>query len=348
MKQSFSPDSELILLMEKASSDLGFSPEGWQATLLQGDGSDRKFFRLRRGASHFVALISPRRNANGTDENDSYFLIGKHLSRHHLPVPEILWADPDRGYFLLQDLGDCHLQKHLRRGAVPPYPAYRNAIRLLAQLHRRTPKDFDPSYCFDTALYDPSFVYEREPEYFRKSFLGTYLGLETAKEDLRRDFENLSEAAGVRETTQILHRDFQSRNLMLCRGGLWIIDFQGMRFGPSVYDLASLLLDPYVMLPMPLQAKLVDLYWSAAQGDLNCSYRRFFDKYRFVRLCRNLQVLGAYGYLGVTLGKTQFLRYIPGAFRQLCHWMEGPCKGQFPTLEKWVRRARKILEEREP
>ena len=36
-----------------------------------------------------------------------------------------------------------------------------------------------------------------------------------------------------------MHRDFQSRNLMVHQGRLWLIDFQGMRFGPPAYDLAG-------------------------------------------------------------------------------------------------------------
>ena len=75
------------------------------------------------------------------------------------------------------------------------------------------------------------------------------LGLEIDPDELRPDFEALAEAAGVVKSSLVFHRDFQSRNIMVCRAGLWLLDFQGMRFGPPAYDLASLLIDPYVSIP---------------------------------------------------------------------------------------------------
>jgi len=43
-----------------------------------------------------------------------------------------------------------------------------------------------------------------------------------------------------------MHRDFQSKNLMIKNEQIFVIDFQGARLGPPSYDLASLLFDPYV------------------------------------------------------------------------------------------------------
>ena len=93
-----------------------------------------------------------------------------------------------------------------------------------------------------------------------------------------------------------MHRDFQSRNLMVHQGRLWLIDFQGMRFGPPAYDLAALLIDPYVTLPESLQQGLIELYWSAAGSFLGGDCQGFRQHLQAVRLCRNLQVLGAYGF----------------------------------------------------
>ena len=44
----------------------------------------------------------------------------------------------------------------------------------------------------------------------------------------------------------LVHRDFQSQNIIIRNGHAYLIDFQGMRPGLSEYDLASLLFDPYV------------------------------------------------------------------------------------------------------
>lgn len=309
---------------------------GIEIQRIPGDGSDRQFFRMRKKDFHCVVLISPRREGCGIDENDSYFRVGKHLYSAGIPVPKILWADAARGCFVLEDVGDLHLQKYANRGRAEPLALYRKVLRLLAALHRKAPVGFESDFCFDRDLYDAPFIYERELEYFRKSFLVRYLGLDVSSEDLRTDFERLAEDAGWRDRSLVMHRDFQSRNVMVYRGGLRLIDFQGMRFGPPHYDLASLLIDPYVHLARNTQAALVELYWTACRDFLGGSSSEFRNKYTVVRLCRNLQILGAFGHLGVVGNKPQFLQYVPGAWRALVGWLDDCCRGRYPQIERWI------------
>ncbi len=87
---------------------------------------------------------------------------------------------------------------------------------------------------------------------------------------------------------------------------LRLIDFQGMRFGPPAYDLASLLIDPYVRISPEMERKALALYWSQARRYQDGSFGCFLKSYGVLRLCRNLQVLGAYSYLGLVKGKTPF------------------------------------------
>jgi aminoglycoside/choline kinase family phosphotransferase len=123
---------------------------------------------------------------------------------------------------------------------------------------------------------------------------------------------------------------------MVHRGRLWLIDFQGMRFGPPAYDLAALLIDPYVMLPADFQEELTSLYWSAAQQFFGMSRRAFREQLLAVRLCRNMQVLGAYGFLGETKGKKEFLQYIPGAWHQLLLLLNSPNGSRYPQLKRLI------------
>lgn len=305
---------------------------------LFGDGSDRKFYRIFCSNRSFVALVSPR-TRDSIDENDSYLLIGRHLRTKGIPVPEMLFADAERGRFLLEDAGDVHLQAFARRNPGDLEKTYRRVITLLAGLHRKARAGFDPGFCFDKPIYDAAFIYERELEYFRQRFLNGYLGLEIGTEALRQDFEEIAEAAGAQRMQFVFHRDFQSRNIMVSRNRLWLLDFQGMRFGPPAYDLASLLMDPYVQIPWLMQERLARFYWTAASAFLECSKGEFLRTYAAVRLCRNLQILGAFGFLGVVKGKKQFLQYIPAALAQLRIWLRTAHKERFPRLENAASQA---------
>lgn len=309
-----------------------------QVSALLGDGSERRFFRVRDGTSHLIALISPRKRHEGIDENDSYFFIGKHLYRRNVPVPRIHWADLARGYFLLEDLGDFHLQTHVNRPRIDLFAVYRGVMGLLVDMQRRAREGFEGGFCFDTVAYDSFFVYQRELEYFRERFLNGCLGLEIGPDDLRHDFENIAEAAGVTTFSHVIHRDFQSRNIMIQGRRLRLIDFQGMRFGPPAYDLASLLIDPYVRISPEMEGKALALYWSKAHHYQDASFGDFLQSYGVLRLCRNMQVLGAYSYLGLVKGKSQFLQYLPRAWKQLYFWLHNHCGASYPALQRLVKR----------
>jgi hypothetical protein len=322
-------------LVEIAGTIAGVS-QNVRIAPLYGDGSDRKFFRIFCGSSSLIGLISPRAQKDSLDENDSYLLIGNHLHSKGLPVPRILYADAGEGRFILEDAGDRHLQDYVLLRPDNMESVYGHVVKMLGSLHARAPEGFRPEFCFDSSLYDPSFVYERELEYFRKSFVNGFLRFETASDELRPDFEALAEAAGVHASPFVFHRDFQSRNIMVRSGRLWLLDFQGMRFGPPAYDLASLLIDPYVRIPLRLQDKLVSMYWTSARWRQGFSKRNFVEKFNAVKLARNLQVLGAFAFLAITKGKKRFLDYVPFAVEQLVPNLSKMGQGRFPRLERLV------------
>jgi N-acetylmuramate 1-kinase len=335
-RQAF--DEELTDLLQKITGAANFSADRVKVSALLGDGSERRFFRLRQGTAHVIALISPRQKYQGIDENDSYFLIGKHLHQRNVPVPHIYWADLARGCFLLEDLGDFHLQTHVNRRRIDIVTAYQRVVRLLVDMQQRAREGFEKGFCFDAVAYDSAFVYQRELEYFRERFLNGCLGLEIGPDDLRQDFERIAEAAGVNTFEHVIHRDFQSRNIMISGQRLRLVDFQGMRFGPPAYDLASLLLDPYVRISQEMELKALALYWSKARGYLGGSFERFLESYGVLRLCRNLQVLGAFSYLGLFRGKKHFLRYLPRAWKQLLGGVNNQRGACYPALQRLVNR----------
>ena len=101
------------------------------------------------------------------------------------------------------------------------------------------------------------------------------------------------------------------------------------------YDLASLLIDPYVNLSPAWQAELLDYYLELLAARLEVDPAAFREQYDHLALCRNLQILGAYGYLTKVKGKDQFARYIPTAVSGLRRRLEAR-PGAFPGLERLV------------
>jgi len=115
----------------------------------------------------------------------------------------------------------------------------------------------------------------------------------------------------------LVHRDFQSQNIMVLNGKIGLIDFQGMRPGLAQYDLASLLYDPYTDLTGTEREHLLQYYIELVQSDTDIDEKAFQTVYYETAAQRLMQALGAYGFLGLTKNRPRFLDFIPIALERL-------------------------------
>lgn len=332
------PDVFKTLRLEAAVAERGATLNGAQP--LAGDGSDRRFFRLL-GSPTVILLFHPHPPGGEVNENDSYYLVGRHLRAQGAPVPEIYTYCRQEFWMLLEDLGDVSLEAAVKRS--PPEGLvrhwYRQALEVLAAMQVKGREGFDPAWCFDTPVVHRPFLWERECGYFVRAFLQGYLKLKVTLEDLAPDLERLLTGALPATPNYFLHRDFQSRNLFIKDGRLRVIDFQGGRLGPLSYDVAALLIDPYVNLSPAVQAEFLDYYLERLQNLIDVDQTAFREQYYHLALCRNLQILGAFGYLTRVKGKDYFARYIPVALTGLSRRLtERP--GKFPLLSRLVAELR--------
>ena len=300
---------------------------------LAGDGSDRRFYRLL-GSPTAVLVFHPNPPGGEVNENDSYYRIGRHLKAQGVPVPEIYAYCAEEGWMLTEDLGDMSLEAVIKRqpAASQVRHWYRQALEILANMQIEGKVGFDPAWCFDTPVLHRPFLWERECGYFVQAFLNNYLGLATTMEDLAPDFERILTGALPPGPHYFLHRDYQSRNLFIASGRLWVIDFQGGRLGPLGYDLAAFLIDPYVNLNPAWQQEFLDYYLEIITPRLHLDPAAFREQYYYLALCRNLQILGAYGYLTKVKGKDYFARYMAVAVAGLRRLLADR-PGSLPRLE---------------
>ena len=110
----------------------------------------------------------------------------------------------------------------------------------------------------------------------------------------------------------LVHRDLQSSNILLVKGEIALIDFQGMRWGPAVYDLASLICDPYVKLERELKEELIHEYASIYKGQED-----LLSLFWWAAAQRLIQALGAYVRLSQSSGTRRFQKYIPSTLKSL-------------------------------
>ena len=342
------PPDEVIEFVDRAWPGPGHI--AWRQ--LAVDGSDRSFWRVARRGESLVVVDHPRgREADrgGVSENFSYLAVARHFAGLGLPAPRILALDEPGGRFLVTDLGDRRLMDAALDCQGDPESLadlYDSVIDLLAEMQAQATAGFDPAWCYDTASFFKEFFREREADYFAERFLADYQGLDFDRQRLGAEFDHLAERAVTGPGPCFVHRDFQSRNIMIRPTGPAMVDFQGARLGPPAYDLAALVLDPYVDLDWPVKLKLINKYVESAKGRVWDDEAAFLGAYPVVALFRAMQTLGAFGFLTLVKGRTHFEGYIPAGVANLNRLLQIKAFDDCPALRDLGRRAQDALGER--
>lgn len=308
---------------------------------LRADGSERSFFRVyARDAKSFVLVKSSDAKASSV-----YAKLAQHLAQREVRVPALLGEDHDRAWLLFEDLGNKSLfsaAKEADSDVRKLDELYVPAIDLLAEMQVRGAEGFN---CSAWPSYGAEVMVEREGMYFADEFASGLLGIEIPSQ-YRREIELFADYASSARTDFFMHRDFQSRNIMLTRDGPAVIDFQDGRRGPLAYDAASLILDPYVDLPATCRARLKTRYGrklnlrGTAEEDFEEEWRRF-------GAFRLLQTLGAFAKLGGRMGKPGFLEYAATGLEILLNHLGEEGKNEIPAVFGLVERCRDLWAEKQ-
>lgn len=282
---------------------------------IEKGGSGRKFYRIQSSTdqSMIVVKYTPQRA-----ENLRYVEIATMLAGAGAPVPAIYFHDPEEGLIWMQDLGEDDLWSvrnaptEIRRGA------YRLALDAVASIHVAATRAFQQNPLALEIEFDEQ-LYLWEQGYFFENCLGAIFEM---SEDAVRRYASLPAFTNMavelaKEDRVLVHRDFQSQNVMLLGGQAWLIDFQGMRPGLPHYDLASLLYDPYVDLHTEDRAALLADYKRIIRSRGGTIADNFDSVFARCAVQRLMQALGAYGFLGLKCGHSEFLMHVPAARRSL-------------------------------
>lgn len=217
------------------------------------------------------------------DDNELHKPVSDLLENEGVQVPKILFADLDAQVLLVEDIGGTDLLSLKDTSWSDREPYYRKVFTELAKIA-------NISNLGDTKMMAAftEDTYRWEQDYFATHYLGTHLGLNAQSFLQDQRILDLAQELGAQQP-DLVHRDFQSQNLMLRDGEVYVIDFQGARPGYVEYDLASFIYDPYMKHPLEERLKLRAL-WSEVSGrPLND------DLMRKCAMQRLMQALGAYG-----------------------------------------------------
>jgi N-acetylmuramate 1-kinase len=322
-------------LISFARKSLDLSPsDSAELIPFTGRGSDRSYSRFKwANRSAIIVQYESSRIEN------SYFAdIAAYLFENGIPVPRIIRHDAADGLILMEDLGDTDLW--LLRDA--PWERrrvlYQKTLAAVQRLHAiskfpsgrvQLMESFGPKY----------YLWERN--YFAENFVMARCGVKLESDRacaLETELSGLAERLASGKQC-LVHRDLQSQNVMICRDEPFLIDFQGMRFGSRFYDLGSLLCDPYASFVDAERMELLSFYHKLSDTDLD--WNNFQNVFWEASAQRLMQALGAYGFLGLRKGLSNYLAHVPAGLLNLR--MAAGNAGTLPLLQALCDECLKMI-----
>ncbi len=297
-------------------------------------GSDRRYYRTKKGNENAVFI----KYAKDDPDFKRHTEYTRFFKKYGIPVPELISVDVQAMTAMFEDLGDLSLYSWLGCGRELGQieDIYRKVIDIAVSIHTNAFQNISECPLLRGKIFDYDH-FRWETEYFIERFVKGIKGMDVKNNAaLQNEFDRLASKADAFPKT-VIHRDFQSQNIMIKNGDPRLIDYQGARIGPPAYDVASMLWDPYHRLDDNMRGKLVHYYMDRMKEIRSAEFSadEFLESLSVCRLQRHMQALGAYGFLSSVRGKKYFLKHIPEGLRLLKEDIT-PLKSEYPALYELI------------
>jgi aminoglycoside/choline kinase family phosphotransferase len=309
------PDQDIRLQHLKVWLDeqlaILFAQHGWGAvppatlTAASSDASFRRYFRWEGAGKSLIVMDAPPPQENCKPFVDIAFLLAK----SGINVPKIYAEDLERGFLLLNDLGNqTYLDVIDSENADNLFNDALQALLAFQQLPMVAPL---PSY--DVALL------RRELQLFPEWYVKHELGVEfdAAQQVLWQQVSDLLIDSALAQPKVLVHRDYMPRNLMLSEPNPGVLDFQDAVYGPVTYDVTCLFKDAFLSWPEERVRGWLENYWQQAAA-LNIPVQPDFEDFLrasdLMGVQRHLKVIGIFARICHRDGKPRYLGDVPRFF----------------------------------
>ena len=294
---------------------------GWgdaARTPLAGDASQRRYLRLTGSGGSAVLMDAPGMG----EQTRAFARIARHLSQAGFSTPEVLAADYQNGFLLLEDFGDALFAHAIGSGSRSEMALYRAAVDVLIRLH-------DLPVPGEMARFTPKIMAEQAELVFE------FYAPDTDKAQ-KSAFRDELETVLIRHMMGppvLILRDYHAENLIwlpdrcgLRRVGL--LDFQDAMAGPVGYDLVSLLQDARRDVPEAV-AQAMRTHFTTGIG---VDPPGFSACYAALGAQRNLRILSIFARLAKVHGKSGYLDLIPRVWTHLTNALRDPALARLAEI----------------
>jgi len=286
--------------------------QGWDPaslSLASADASVRRYLRLHGpGGRSAIVMDAPP----ALIDSRPFLAMAGRIAAAGLHAPQVLAADAEQGFLLLEDLGARPYLEALRDAdGAEASRLMRDAIRALVHWQQHVDAAALPPY-------DEAFL-RRELALFPEWCVEKEFGVAWRDTDRTRWQKvcNLLVASALAQPMVAVHRDYMPRNLMVADPNPGILDFQDALAGPLTYDIASLLRDAFISWDEERELDWAVRYWEAARKaglPVDEDFGEFWRQLEWMGLQRHLKVMGIFCRLKLRDAKPHYRADLPRFF----------------------------------
>ena len=276
---------------------------------IRSDASFREFFRLKKGNKTSIIVTARKEKFKNLI---AYSAINKFLRDKGINTPKIISQHFSEGIMEIEDFGDNTLFHSIRKSK-NIFPYYKKSINVILKLQKIKPinkikiklnrnlklnnyniKNLHKDSDLFLNWYLPGVLGKRKSKKFKKKI----------KIELNKLYKQI-----YFKNKFIVHRDFHVSNIMPVKSKLGIIDTQDVILGNPLYDVASLIDDVRIQIPLPIKNKIFQYYLKKSSLRKNIYFLK--NDFDILSVQRNLKILGIFYRLNKRDKKPQYLKYLP-------------------------------------
>ena len=277
---------------------------------LSGGSPERRYYRVTTSKGEFIFVSYPK-DKKGFDQ---FLKIQRLLRKKKILSPQIFHIEPAKGWMILEDFGSMNLEKYyLENKSLHYHKKALDQLFLFQNSFQR--KDFDHTFSIDQSLNEMLDAFQLLNHPFDSS------------ENLFKEFQWIGRCL-CKKNLVPSHRDFHSKNLLIHKGGVGLIDFQDAGLYPFYYDAASLIEDAYLELSPSEKAELLKYF------SLKFNHKVDAELWKLAFLQRGLKAIGSFIRFKKK-GQISHLQYVLPLLKRLSGALSG--QDQLPYYQKYLK-----------
>ncbi len=289
---------------------------------ISGDASFREFYRLKKGNKTSIIV---KANKEKFKNLISYAIINKILKKNKINAPKLISNHYQHNVIEISDLGeksfyDIILKKKNKLNY------YKDLIKIILKLQRiKIKKNYHlGKHKLKLQKYSLRNLHKESDLFFDwyLKFISKNLEINKIKKILKIELNKVYKKLYFKNNT-FVHRDFHAANIMINKKAFGLIDSQDAIIGNPLYDVASLIDDVRIKLPINLQNKLLKFYYSKSKFKSE-NFQNLKNDYDILSVQRNFKILGIFVRLYKRDNKSFYLKFLPHTWNLINRRIKNP------------------------